>query len=138
MADPRPLGEPTEDPPLDQAWTVATAEGTSDEADTSRADCAPETLDEGTLEAASATSLDGEWAVSRGAELLRRAKAWVASDRDVVLDCSGLERLDVAALQVLLAARRKSVTNGHTFRLDAVPSYVAETIRLTGLQELLS
>ena len=135
MADPHALGDPTEDTQLDQAWSVATAEP---DPDASGADGAPETLEEGAVEADVATALEGEWAVGRGAELVGRAKAWVASGQDIVLDCSGLERLDVAALQVLLAARRKSISNGHAFRLDAVPSYVAETIRLTGLSELLS
>lgn len=83
-------------------------------------------------------SLTGDWSVGRGAELLAIARAWFERGRDVTVDCSSLERLDVAAMQVLLAAKRKLATNGSAFRLAQVPAGVAETIRLTGLQELFS
>ena len=83
-------------------------------------------------------ALSGDWTVGRGAELLSLAKAWIERGKDVTLDCSGLERLDVAAMQVLLAAKKKSATNGLVFRLEHVPSGVVDTVRLTGLQELFS
>lgn len=89
-------------------------------------------------EATTPQVLSGDWTVGRGAELLALAKAWIAGEKDVTLDCSSLERLDVAAMQVLLAAKRKSTSNGLVFRLEHVPSGVVETIRLTGLQELFS
>lgn len=94
----------------------------------------------GTAEAYAPTStvLSGEWSVGRAAELLALAKGWIATGNDVTLDCSRLERLDLAAIQIVLAARRKSVSNGHAFRLDGLPSNVADTIRFTGLSELLS
>jgi anti-anti-sigma factor len=57
-------------------------------------------------------------------ELLLRA---LAPDRDVVLDLAGLERLDGAGLQILLAAKALVTRGGHSFSVSPLGDEDAAT-----------
>jgi len=83
--------------------------------------------------------LVGIWTASRAAELLALAKRWTAKPEDLVIDCSDLERLDIATIQVLIALHKALAVTGHVLMLSDLSSTVTKAIRLSGLdRELLS
>ncbi len=83
--------------------------------------------------------LGGVWTASRAAELLVLAKRWAADSQDLVIDCSDLERLDIATIQVLIALHKDLAASGHVLMLSDLSSTVTKAIRLCGLdRELLS
>ena len=55
------------------------------------------------------------------------------ADRPVVVRCGEVERLDAAALQVLLALRNEARRHGRPFAVEGMPREVAALVRLAGL-----
>jgi anti-anti-sigma regulatory factor len=89
--------------------------------------------------AAPTPRLAGIWTASRAAELLALAKRWTSKPQDLVVDCSDLERLDIATIQVLIALHKALASTGHVLMLSDLSSTVTKAIRLSGLdRELLS
>ena len=65
-----------------------------------------------------------------GAELRAESAA-------IVVNASGLNRFDSAALAVLLALRREALQLGKTFAIQGLPQRLADLARLYGIAELL-
>jgi len=61
-----------------------------------------------------------------------------AAEATVVVDASALQRFDSAALAVLLALRRQSLSLGKTFAVAQMPVRLADLATLYGIGELLT
>lgn len=57
---------------------------------------------------------------------------------EVVVDATGLDRFDSAALAVLLEARRESLALGKRFSIRGLPQRLRDLAGLYGIVELLS
>lgn len=66
------------------------------------------------------------------ADLLREAKGPVA------IDGSGVERIGVAGLQLLLSAQASAVAGGHGFAIDRPSDALAAAARTAGAECLLT
>ena len=77
--------------------------------------------------------LRGRVTVGRAAELHRAAVALVAQNVDVAIDCSAVEYLDVAAVQLLVCLERELVRRGRRGALAGVSAALAADFRLLGL-----
>jgi len=67
-------------------------------------------------------SMNGSYTIDRAAELAKELGDAFAVSRNVVVDMGGLTDLDLAALQLLYAARRSAVARGSDFNLSGVVS----------------
>jgi len=59
------------------------------------------------------------------------------SGQDVVVDATGLNRFDSAALAVLLELRRETLAQGKRFSVRGLPARLADLATLYGIVELL-
>lgn len=77
--------------------------------------------------------------VAEAEDVIRLARLAVDADSPAVLvvDASGLERFDSAALAVLLEARRQAQAWRRGFRLVGLPAGLRELARLYGVEPLL-
>ncbi len=71
-----------------------------------------------------------------GATLAQLQQA-IAADPAPVLDASGLQTLDTAAIAVLLDCRRNAVAAGKTLRLVGLPVKLTQLAKLYGVDALL-
>lgn len=83
------------------------------------------------------SALRGAWTVARGPELLEIARSWDASNHDMTVDCTELERVDTSALQVLVAVRRAFAARGCTLSLANIRENVEKQVQLAGLEQEL-
>lgn len=81
--------------------------------------------------------LEGSVDVSTSQGLLALARERARSPGDVVVDCEGLQRLDAAGVQVLLALKSALEAEGYALRMTAVPDAVFALLLLTGAGEAL-
>lgn len=56
---------------------------------------------------------------------------------DVALDCSGVERIDAAGAQILVALGRSLTARGWSFELRSVPDRVLVLLETTGIANLV-
>lgn len=57
---------------------------------------------------------------------------------EVVVDASRLQQFDSAALALLLELRRRALSQGKTFAVQAQPRHLADLARLYGIADLLA
>ncbi len=82
--------------------------------------------------------LTGSLDVSRAQELRDLAARIVADAQEhVTIDCEGVERIDAAAAQVLLALARALRHRGHRLELGALPERPTNLLKVTGFGALL-
>jgi anti-anti-sigma regulatory factor len=66
--------------------------------------------------------------------LVERARAAAAMGRDVVVDCTGTERCDATALQILLALRAELNASGNALRIIEVADSLRWRFQAVGLE----
>lgn len=83
-------------------------------------------------------SLTGDWTVARAGELHDLARSLAAGGNVVELECSEVGRVDLSALQVLLALSRSLAAKGGGLKLAAPSATLTNALALTGFDaELL-
>lgn len=83
-------------------------------------------------------TLSGDVTVFTAASLQAELVKAVAGGGDVTIAMDAVATIDGAGLQLLAAAQESLKQGGRRLVLVGVPSSVAETIRLAGLDELLT
>ncbi len=73
-----------------------------------------------------------------GDELHRRALDLLQSGRDITLDLSKVESMDVCAMQILLALRGDLASLGRTLGLFAASENAARSLRMAGISGILA
>lgn len=58
-----------------------------------------------------------------------------STDRQLLIDASGLQTFDSSALAVLLACRRQALAQGQTLQLTGWPERLRELARLYGVHD---
>lgn len=81
--------------------------------------------------------LSGAVDVARVRELLDAARSCAAGRSRVVIECSAVERLDAAGLQVLLALAKKLQSVNFDVRLRSPSEAVLAAVRLAGVESEL-
>ena len=61
----------------------------------------------------------GEQTIRTIGESLEYLRRGLSEGDDLIIDCSGVEEVDITFLQLLLAARKSAVTRNRTLRLAA-------------------
>ncbi len=54
--------------------------------------------------------------------------------KDICIDLTGVERIDIAALQLFLAFKSECIKAGRTFKVQGIPPTVASLIAQIGIQ----
>jgi anti-anti-sigma regulatory factor len=82
-------------------------------------------------------SLPATCTLRETADLKARLLRWIDSAEPVVLDASGVQRIDTAALQVLCAFARDRRSRNLAFTWQGRVDTVAEACRLLGIASIL-
>lgn len=77
-------------------------------------------------------ALDGAVDVSAARRIREAARSCANSEGDVTVACAGLERLDAAGVQVLLALKKRLEGAGRAMHIDDVPERVFGLLLVTG------
>jgi anti-anti-sigma factor len=83
-------------------------------------------------------ALQGRLGTAEAAPLRERLRAVAATGARIVFDCSRLEHLNGAGLQVLLALRASVESRGGSVSFAAVPSAIDRCLRQAGVFALLA
>jgi anti-anti-sigma factor len=76
--------------------------------------------------------IHGEFTIYRAAELaaeLKAARAGLAPGVELVVDLAGVDEMDCAGVQLLMAARRSATESGRALRLQGHSAAVREVFR---------
>jgi anti-anti-sigma factor len=82
-------------------------------------------------------ALSGSVDIFEAGALHERAREITALNRDVVVDLGDAVRMDVSAIQILLAMKEAQRERGRRFSIISAPDGIREDWRLTGLQSVL-
>lgn len=77
--------------------------------------------------------LEGAVDIFFAADLRQAALGLLGAGEDVAVCCEKLERLDTAALQILLALKKELEQNGKTLQVIDLPAGPARLVDLAGL-----
>lgn len=77
--------------------------------------------------------LDGVQDASVVIQLCDGARRLARAPGNVTVNCEALERLDAAAVQVLVALKRRIEASGHSLRLGNVPRSVLCVLKAAGI-----
>lgn len=77
--------------------------------------------------------LSGELVLSTAVEVVTAARQVTFPPAEIILDGSGLTRVDLAGLQILIAARKSAALAGATLRIENSDGPLQEAARRAGL-----
>lgn len=86
---------------------------------------------------ASVLALPAVLTMAEARATLARIEQALQTDATAVIDASGLQTLDSAAIAVLLQCRRQATASGQSIQITGAPDKLVQLARLYGVEALL-